>query len=267
MTSFLDTGGEGPTLVCLHGLGSGKEGFKHQLAAAQKYGWRCVSIDAPGFGETPQADAQGFAPHVDIVVATLNELGISKAAILGHSMGGMTAQEIYATHPERVSALILSATSPAFGRPDGDFQKAFVKARFEPFDNGMSMEEFAEQFAGGLVGKTAGANIIEEIRSVMCHVPIPAYRQAVETIVTFDRRNQLPDIKAPTLLIAGEEDRNSPAPMMEKMAGKIPGSQFIKMSGVGHMANLEEPDGFNHHLFSFLNSLESVDADTGTLFT
>ena len=109
-----------------------------------------------------------------------------------------------------VDGMLLSATSPAFGKPDGDFQRAFLKARFEPFDQGMTMPEFAQAFAPRLVGPHPRDGAVEEIRSVLSTVSIEAYRLSMHTITTFDCRHNLPNIDIPTLLISGEHDTNSP---------------------------------------------------------
>ena len=252
MSASFISQGAGPTIVFLHGVGSGKEGFSNQIDPVVSNGWHFLSIDAPGFGETPFPAESGFEPHVDAVVGTLDDLEIKTAIICGHSLGGMTAQEIAARHPDRVSGLILSATSPAFGKPGGDFQKKFLRDRFSPFEHGMTMPEFANSFSPKLVGSNPAPGAIEAIIEVMSSVSIDTYRRAMQTITTFDQRANLPNITAPTLLIAGEFDTNAPAPMMQKMASKIDGSIFVELSNTGHMAPIENPDEFNRHLVNFI---------------
>ena len=92
----------------------------------------------------------------------------------------------------------------------------------------------------------------------MSHVPIDSYRLAMRTITGFDQRANLPNIKVPTLLIAGENDTNAPAPMMEKMASKIEGAQYVLLPVTGHMAPIEAPDMFNQHLADFLNRVDQA---------
>ena len=256
-TSFLDHG-RGPAVIFLHGVGSGKEGWQHQIDCTVEAGFRFVAIDAPGFGETALPTKAGFDFHERAVLDVLDRLNISTAFFCGHSLGGMTAQEIFAHHPHRVSGLILSATSPAFGRPDGEFQQKFLKDRFEPFDNGMTMPQFAKAFAPKLVGENPVAGAVNEIVEVMSRVSIEADRLAMTTITTFDQRRNLPNIDVPTLLIAGENDKNSPAPMMEKMASKIAGATYTCLKKTGHMAPLENPVGFNRHLTSFLKDMSAA---------
>ena len=211
MVSFTDHG-SGPAVVFLHGVGSGKEGWEAQIEPVVGAGWRFIAIDAPGFGETTASIRDGFADHVSGVLEVLDKHKIDRCVLCGHSLGGMTAQEFYVAYPERVSGLILSATSPAFGRADGDFQKKFLRDRFEPFEQGMSMPEFAQSFAPKLAGPDVSQASVANIVDVMSRVSIDAYRKAMMAITTFDQRANLEKISVPTLLIAGEMDSNSPSP-------------------------------------------------------
>jgi pimeloyl-ACP methyl ester carboxylesterase len=252
-----DDHGAGPAIVFLHGVGSGRGGWRRQIEPVVNAGWRFLAIDAPGFGSSEMPAEPGFEPHVAGILQMLDSLGIDQAVICGHSLGGMTAQEVYAAAPERVSGLVLSATSPAFGKADGDFQREFLRSRFEPFEQGMQMDEFAKNFASRLTGPNADKAAIDEIIEVMTSVPIETYKIAMHTITIFDQRANLPNISVPNLLIAGEVDTNSPAPMMAKMASKIPGSRYVEMPATGHMGPIENTDVFNGHLIEFLNGLNS----------
>ena len=95
----------------------------------------------------------------------------------------------------------------------------------------------------------------ELARTCMAAVPAETYRAAVECIVTFEQRANLPRIAVPTLALAGETDTNAPAPMMEKMAAKIPGCRYVCLPGLGHLANLEDPAVFNATLANFLSTV------------
>lgn len=244
--------GVGPAVLFLHGVGSGKDGWKRQLDTVLDTGFQFVALDAPGFGQTPLPTAPGFAPHVDAVLQVMDHLEIDRVVLCGHSLGGMTAQEFYAQHPDRVKGLVLSATSPAFGRPDGDFQKEFLRARFEPFDQGMTMPAFARTFASKLTGPRPAEDVIEEIVDVMSEVPVATYRLAMQTITGFDQRSNLAAIDVPTMLIAGEVDTNAPAPMMAKMASKIASADYVELPETGHMAPIENAAAFNQSLRDFL---------------
>jgi 3-oxoadipate enol-lactonase len=86
----------------------------------------------------------------------------------------------------------------------------------------------------------------------MSQVLPSTYRRALEALVTFDRRANLPLIRVPTLVVAGEHDRNAPPAMVRKMADAIAGSTYIEMRGIGHLQNLEAPDEFDGMVLNFL---------------
>ena len=89
MTVSFEKHGEGPAIVFLHGVGSGKEGWKHQIDCVVDAGWKFITIDAPGFGQTSLPETPGFAPHVRAVIETMDETKVDRAVICGHSLGGM----------------------------------------------------------------------------------------------------------------------------------------------------------------------------------
>ncbi|MEM9010375.1 MAG: alpha/beta hydrolase [Pseudomonadota bacterium] len=248
--------GAGPdTVLLLHGVGGDGSSWNRQKAAIVGAGWRHVALDCPGYGGTPLPKRLGWAEMRQAALAALDALGVERAVLLGHSMGGMLAQEIAAHAPDRVRALILSATSPAFGKPDGDWQRDFLAARLKPFDDGLSMPAFAEAFVPQMVGSAADGAGVAEAARCMANVPVATYRAALETLVTFEGRPHLAKIAVPTLLIAGEEDDNAPLPVMQKMASKIARATLATLPGIGHLANFEATGAFNDAVLSFLNTL------------
>lgn len=177
---------------------------------------------------------------------------IDSAHVVGHSMGGMVAQQAIADAPDRFKSLILSATSPAFGKPDGDFQKEFVAARIKPLNEGLTMADLAAKQVPAMMGENPDPRGVEMAMASMSQVTSETFKVSVECLVTFDRRDNLGLIKSPTLVLAGENDTNAPAPMMEKMATKIPGADYICMPGVGHLSNMEQPAKFDRILREFI---------------
>ena len=86
----------------------------------------------------------------------------------------------------------------------------------------------------------------------MAGIPPATYRKAVQIITTFDRREDLPKIAVPTLLVAGSDDLTAPAQLMKGMAEKIPKAEFVVLRGCGHLGPLDQPEEFNKVLESFL---------------
>ena len=244
--------GSGPTVLMLHGIGGGHLSFAPQVEMLASSGYRGVAWDMPGYGHSAPIEPYTFKGLAQSCVALIESLRCRDVILLGHSMGGMVAQEVVARRPELVSKLILCGTSPAFGKPDGDWQQAFVTQRTAPLDAGRTMEELAESLVPKMVGPDALPEGVGLARHCMGRVPAATYRRALECIVTFERRQNLAQIRVPTLLVAGEHDRNAPPAVMKKMAGAIAHSTFLEMKGVGHLMNLEAPEAFDELVLNFL---------------
>ena len=247
--------GDGPPLVLLHGVGTDHRAFRPQsIRLARRF--RILAWDMPGYGCSPPIVPLDWSALADALARLLDKEKIDRAHILGHSIGGMVAQTFAVRHPGRIHSLILSATSPAFGRPDGDWQREFVRQRLAPLETGKTLADLAEATIGGLVGPKASKSAREFAQACMGQVPVAAFAAAIRLIVTFDGRADLPRIGCPTLVLAGACDTNAPAEMMEKMAGKIAGAKFVSLPDCGHLANLEDPGAFDAAVLAFLDSTE-----------
>ncbi|MEO5672245.1 MAG: alpha/beta hydrolase, partial [Ramlibacter sp.] len=185
-------------------------------------------------------------------IALIDSLQCGDVTLVGHSMGGMVAQEVVARRPELVNKLVLCGTTASFGKPDGDWQREFITQRTAPLDAGKSMADLADILVPQMVGPGSLPEGVRLATVCMSRVPAATYRRALEALVTFDRRADLTRIRVPTLVVAGEHDRNAPPAVVRKMADAIPRSTYIAMRGIGHLQNLEAPDEFDGLLLNFL---------------
>jgi 3-oxoadipate enol-lactonase len=241
----------GAPLMFLHGVGGDHSAWRPQLLHfADRY--RVFAWDMPGYGASPPPRSMAFPELARSLAALLDSLELPKVHLIGQSLGGMVAQEFAASFPERLSSLVLVATSPAFGRPDKDWQQKFLDDRIGVLDRGATMAELAHANIKRIVGRDPDPLGVEIAVSCTANIPVESYKQAVRMIVGFDRREALGRIAVPTLAIAGEVDTVAPAPMMQKMAGQIAGCQFVSIAKSGHLANLEQPIAFNQTLGAFL---------------
>lgn len=244
--------GGGPTVLMLHGIGGGHLFFAPQVETLASSGYRAVAWDMPGYGRSAPIEPYNFKGLAQSCIALIEALKCGAVALLGHSMGGMVAQEVIARRPELVNKLILCGTSASFGKPDGAWQREFIERRTAPLDAGKSMADLAELLVPRMVGPDSMPQGVGLATHCMSLVPASTYRRALEALVTFDRRPNLPRIQVPTLVIAGEHDRNAPPSVMKKMADAIARSTYLEMRGVGHLQNLEAPDDFDGLLLNFL---------------
>jgi 3-oxoadipate enol-lactonase len=242
-----------PPLVFLHGIGGAARAWHGQLDFF-KHRYRTIAWDMPGYGGSAPLPTVSIAALADALQDFLQQVRAMKPILVGHSIGGMIVQQLLAKHPRIASAIVLAQTSPAFGKPDGDWQKTFIEARLGPLDRGETLAALAPSLVKELAGDDPDIGGMELARDCMACVPEAAYRATMLAMLGFDQRNALKDIVVPTLLLSGSKDKNAPAPMMAKMATYVPSARYIELEGVGHLANLERPAAFNAALDSFLKA-------------
>ena len=246
----------GPLVVLLHGVGGGREawgaagsGSGAALAAA---GYTAVAVDLPGYGQSTTVDPYDLAGMAAAVEQLIAQLGLGPALLVGHSMGGMVAQELTARAPQTVAGLVLASTSSAFGKPGGGWQHNFLQSRFAPLDAGAGMAGLAAQLVPAMLPPDAPPAVQAAAQALMAGVPEATYRSAVAALVAFDRRANLPLIGVPTLVITGERDTTAAPEVARKMAERIPGALLQTVPGAGHLLPIERPDAFNTALLAFL---------------
>jgi 3-oxoadipate enol-lactonase len=240
-----------PPLVFLHGIGGAARAWRGQLEFFGKR-FRSIAWDMPGYGGSAPLPTVSITSLADALQDFLPQAGAIRPILIGHSIGGMIVQQLLANNPRIASAVVLAQTSPAFGKPDGDWQKAFIGARLGPLDRGETLVSLAPSLVQELVGDNPDSSGMELARDCMAAVPEATYRATMLALMGFDLRSALKDIAVPTLLLSGSRDNNAPAPMMAKMASYVRFAKYVEFDGVGHLANLERPAAFNSALDDFL---------------
>jgi 3-oxoadipate enol-lactonase len=252
-----------PPLVFLHGIGGAARAWRSQL---EFFGdrFRTIAWDMPGYGGSAPLPTVSIASLAGALQQFLPQASAIKPILVGHSIGGMIVQQVLVNNPGIASAVVLAQTSPAFGKPDGDWQKAFIGARLGPLDRGETLVSLAPSLVTELVGDDPDRRGLELARECMAAVPEATYRATMLALMGFDLRHALKEIAVPTLLLSGSKDNNAPAPMMSKMASYIPSAQYLELEGVGHLANLERPVAFNAALDHFLRMNMAITRETAS---
>jgi pimeloyl-ACP methyl ester carboxylesterase len=250
-TTYLEQG-TGPPLIFLHGIGVTAVGWRYQLDEFSA-DYQTIALDLPGYGGSEPLPQVTFPNLARWLHEFLTAQQLEQPILVGNSYGGMIVQEYQALYPGQTRAAVLTGTSPAFGRKEGDWQQKFIRARLAPLDEGKTLADLAPQIVRGLVGSEAIAEGIALAQESMATVSNETFRAAVRCLVEFDRRENLGQIDIPCLLLVGAEDTNAPPAVMEKMAAKIAGASFRCLPRLGHLAHLEDPARFNAELRTFLD--------------
>ena len=243
--------GEGPVVVFLHGLGGSRTAWEPQLAALAD-DFRCVAGDLPGYGASPPLDGPlTFPALADAVVGLLDTLGVERAPLVGLSLGGMIALHTALERPDRVSGLVLLDTSPAFGL-DGTDPDEWQAARLTPLDAGLTPADVAEDVLRSVTGAGFGGEALDQGVAAMARIPSEGLRAVIDLLPTHDVRARLGEISAPTLVVVGEHDAETPPAYSEALAAGIPDARLEIVAGAGHLTNLEQPEAVNRLLAGFL---------------
>ena len=246
-----------PALLLMHGFGSSLQAWDDwSLKLEQKY--RVIRLDLPGFGLTGASPANDYSEEKDLAILThfADKLGLEKFSIIGHSMGGKMAWTLAASQPERVQALVLMA-------PDGFPEAKDIGTK--PYEVPAVMGLIKYFLPKYLVRKSiepafAEADALSDARVNRYYdmLRAPGVRAAIlersnQTIYT-DPVPRLKAIKAPTLLIWGEQDQMIPSTNAKSYASVLSNSTTVLVPKLGHLLQEEQPEKGLTAVMQFLDS-------------
>ena len=262
---LMDTGGDGPPVLLVHGLGSTASFWQRQLTGELASGFRLIAVDLPGWGRSSQPDA-AYTPsfYAGALVATLDALGLERAHVIGHSMGGQAAIALALAHPERVDRLVLSA--PAGIETFTPQEAALIAgASTEEAFRGRSDEALAAAFAMAFGTWDEDVDrLLDERRAVAgerLERQIRATARSVQGMLAEPVFDRLGRVAAPTLMVFGTADALIPSPLhptetpasiAERGAAAIPGARLSMIEGAGHTPHHDAPAAFDAVVASFL---------------
>lgn len=243
---YKETGPQGaPALLLLHGFGSSLQAWDDwSVKLEQKY--RVIRLDLPGFGLTGASPDQDYSEEKDLAILThfANKLGLDKFSVIGHSMGGKMAWSLAAAQPDRVQALVLMA-------PDGFPETKDIGTK--PYEVPAIMGLIKYVLPKYLVRKSiepafAEADALNDalVNRYFDMLRAPGVRGAIlersnQTIYT-DPVPRLKAIKAPTLLIWGEQDQMIPSTNAQSYANVLSNSTTVLVPKLGHLLQEEQPE-------------------------
>ena len=242
-------GGERTPIVFLHGVGSDKSVWRPQLDhfAGER---RSVAFDYPGYGESdPAPEGTSRDDYAAAIASAMGELGIGKAHICGLSLGGVVAIALHALAPERCASLILADTFAS--HPDG---RAIYDRSVAGSEN---MRALAEARADVLLAQPADPAVRAEVIETMARIDPAAYRIGAEAVWLADQHGRAQDIRVPTLVLCGAEDRVTPPPLSLVLTRLIPGARCEVVERASHLANLDRADEFNTQVGAFIRGVDS----------
>jgi pimeloyl-ACP methyl ester carboxylesterase len=230
---------DGVPVLLIHG--AGENHLVWPIGLRRLPGTIVYAIDLPGHGKSAGMGRVAITDYAAWAVSFLDALHISAAVFIGHSMGGAIAQQLALTHPDRVTALVLVATS--------------AKLRVAPQLLELAQNDFpaaVELASEWEWGPTAPAEIKELGKQQLLTNAPAVMLDDYRACDAFDVQEQLKLISAPTLIIAGEADRMTPLKHATFMAEQIPQARLCVVPEAGHMVMLEAADTVTQAVADFL---------------
>ena len=252
-TRYFEAGSGYPTIL-IHGAGflSGADGWLQVMPPlAERF--RVLAIDCLNWGPGDVFNQElSFAYLVDHVREFMDVMGIEKANIVGHSMGGWIATLMAYESPERINKVVLvaaggTATRPLqnmveFKVPNREQIDAQVGRRVPNFPAGIDGQKVLQQYYDKADAPEQG----EAFGKVMKHMTNPMTRQRYNTL------RRLEHIKVPTLIVWGSNDQTNDVSMAHDLNKGIKDSKLVVFDGIGHGVPQEAPEDFVKALNDFL---------------
>jgi pimeloyl-ACP methyl ester carboxylesterase len=254
---FYQVHGDGPALVLVMGIGYDSSLWTLQQVPVLCTRFRVVILDNRDAGRSARADQPyTIADMADDVAGLLDALDIHSTHLLGLSMGSMIGMEFALRHADRLDQLVLAGpgAAPARSAIDPISIWNWVKAN-DPNGEVFGGQQFTWLFSTAFLRNQAA---VQDTIALLASNPNPveaeAYDRQAQAYLHFDALDRLGGIKAPTLVIVGEQDLLTPPWIAYEVADGIPGAQFKIVTGDGssHLVPLERPDDFNHLVMDFL---------------
>ncbi len=245
LDTYYTVEGRGDPVVLLHGWGASSQSLA-PLGGALADSHRVLAVDLPGFGwSRPPSSAWGTSEYADHIARLMQQSGIDRAALVGHSFGGRIAIALAAGQPGRVSRLVLVASAGLRSRRGVGTSLRVATAKL------------AKRFFGLPVWGRAGQRVIAKVSGRLGSRDYRAaghMRPTLVKVVNEDLTPVLAGIQAPTLILWGDQDREVPRSDMEIMAARIPRARLMVFAGAGHFPFLDAPEEFCGTVKEFLQA-------------
>jgi 3-oxoadipate enol-lactonase len=256
ITLSYDDTGSGPALLLIHGFPLSRRMWYPQVKALAAAGFRVITPDLRGFGESDSPDGPySIELFADDMAALLDHLGIAEAVIGGMSMGGYVLFNLLERHRSLVRAACFITTRAAADDDAGKERRLTMAREVKKFGPHLAADAFEKMLFAeeSLAGRP---KLVAEVYSWM--TANDSRGIAGGLLAMRERREYLSLLESfsvPALAIGAEGDKAAPPENTRAIAAGIPGCRLAIIPHAGHMANLENPGAFNDALLKFLRSL------------
>lgn len=244
--------GDGPLLVCLHGIGGNRSNWDRQWPAFASQ-FTTVAWDARGYGSSDDYEGElRFEDFSADLRRVLDYYGVQRAHLLGMSMGGRIAIDFCAREPGRVATLIVADTSAGSKVVSSrERVEEFLALRKAPLLNGKTPAEIAPTVVDSLVSPATTPQVRAQMIESLAALHMHSYLKTLDTVTRYTAFPDFRTLEVPSLVLVGEHDRIATPEYAQGMARDM-GAQFVLLRDAGHLSNMEQPEAFNSAVLEFL---------------
>jgi 3-oxoadipate enol-lactonase len=236
-----DTGGAGPPVLLIMGLGMNATGWWRTIPVLSEF--RVIAFDNRGVGRSDRPPGPYTAAQMaDDAVSVLDAAGVDRAHVYGISLGGMIAQEVALRHPGRVHALVLGATTAGGDAlvPADEDVNAFVRLRAQMTAEHAVWASVPINYARRT--RLEGGERIAQDVAQRLRYPVEAEYYSAQLAAAHGHHAHVEEIRAPTLVVHGEEDVLIVPENGKRLAAAIPGAELSLWSDAAHLYFTDEPE-------------------------
>ncbi len=227
--------GEGEPVLMVHGWGANIELLQPLAQRLSRLGFRCYMLDLPGFGESDEPPAAySVSDYAAFCLAYLDHHGLGTAHYFGHSLGGRIGLALAADHDERIKKMALSNSAGIRIKPSLHSRMRLNLYR--------GMRAGLEAVGAKSAALMLRAQYSRRYGSLDFQAASPVMRQTLIKVVNQDLLECAARVAAPTILIWGDQDEETPLWMGRKLEETIPDAALVVHAGAGHYAYLDFPD-------------------------
>lgn len=244
---------EGPVIVLVHGLGADHQMWRPQIETYPRRGYRLIVPDVRGHGDSDSVESLTLDDWVEDLREILDAEGVSRATMMGVSMGGVITQSFAVAHQDRLDRLVLSDTFHELRRPIHKFIGAAAVFSFRLY------KLFGKKRLAAATGSAYDNPTVREYFTYSMEKndldQLILARQAINAV---DLAEELSSVETPTLVLVGTDFGEHFVKISRELASCLPNARLVELSGAKDPSNLVNPDAFDEQVFGFLEHTDSA---------
>ena len=239
---------DGHPLILLHGLTDTSRSWSMTLPLLERK-YHVLIPDQRGHGASDApACCYAVPDFAGDLVALMDAEGIAKATVVGHSMGGFIAQYTAIAYPERVDRLVLVATGASgVGNETLDWVLEQARTLTQPID---PKSKFIEEWTSN--SNPVDAVFLEHVKPETARTPPQTWTGATLGLMVEDHRHLLPRVRAPVLILWGDQDPILPEASQKLLREALPGAEYKVYEKAGHNLLWEQPEQVAQDIIGFV---------------